>query len=354
MNVSLSVDPSVRAGLLRWLRFTGLAVLLIVVIEYLVLPQFVSARQNVHLLRSAQPELLAVALVLEALSLASYSLLSRGTLLPHAPAYAVLVRIDLSGLGMSHVIPGGGATAAALRYRLLRRAGVPNDAVISGTALQTAVSWLALVCVFIVGILLSLPKAFNEPVYLGAGEFALVLMVGFIVLGIVLSRRTERTVALVHRLGGRLSVGRRDTLERAVAGLAAKLNTLGTNRPLLLRTIAWALGNWVLDALCLWCCLRAYGFSDQPGPLLAIYGAVSLLAMLPVTPGGIGIVEAVLVPALVSVGADASTALMGVLTWRLMEFWLPIPIAMGTYLSLRLGAFRKLGRLEPDPVDDPR
>lgn len=340
MVTAAPVEQSIRSGLLRWLRLTGLLVVVIVVIEYLVLPQLVSARQDVHLLRSAQPELLLIALGLEALSLASYSLLSQGSLRPHAPTYGVLLRIDLTGLGLSHVIPGGGATAAALRYRLLLRAGVPNDGVIAGTALQTAVSWLALVSVFVVGILLSLPKAFNEPVYLGAGELALALMVVFVSLGAVLSRRTEGAVMFVHRLGRRLSVARLAAVENAVTGLAGKISSLGDNKPLLLRTIAWALGNWVLDALCLWCCLRAYGFTDQLGPLLAIYGAVSLLAMLPLTPGGIGIVEAVLIPALVSVGAEASIALMGVLTWRLIEYWLPIPIALGTYLSLRLGALR--------------
>jgi hypothetical protein len=41
-----------------------------------------------------------------------------------ARAYRTAVRIDLTGYGLSHVIPGGGAAAAAVRFRLLWRAGV--------------------------------------------------------------------------------------------------------------------------------------------------------------------------------------------------------------------------------------
>ncbi|MEP7088508.1 MAG: lysylphosphatidylglycerol synthase domain-containing protein [Nocardioidaceae bacterium] len=74
-----------------------------------------------------------------------------------------------------------------------------------------------------------------------------------------------------------------------------------------------------------------------PGPLLAAYGVANLLALLPLTPGGIGVAEGVLVPALVTFGAPQSAALLGVPTWRLAEYLLPIPLALVTYVSLRAG-----------------
>lgn len=110
---------------------------------------------------------------------------------------------------------------------------------------------------------------------------------------------------------------------------------------MLARTFSWAAGNWLVDALCLWLCLTAYGFSGAVGPVLALYGAVNLLAMVPTTPGGLGIVEGVLIPALVTIGAPVSVALLGVLTWRLVQFWLPIPVALAMYVSLRLGILRR-------------
>ena len=65
-----------------------------------------------------------------------------------------------------------------------------------------------------------------------------------------------------------------------------------------------------------------------------------MLATLPFTPVGVCVVETVLVPVLASLGAGSSVALLGVLTWRLLQFWLPVPIALLTYLSLQLGALR--------------
>jgi uncharacterized membrane protein YbhN (UPF0104 family) len=52
------------------------------------------------------------------------------------------------------------------------------------------------------------------------------------------------------------------------------------------------------------------------------------------------VVEGVLVPAVASLGAAASVALLGVLTWRLVQFWLPVPVALVSYISLRLGVLR--------------
>jgi uncharacterized protein (TIRG00374 family) len=79
--------------------------------------------------------------------------------------------------------------------------------------------------------------------------------------------------------------------------------------------LSYAVCNWVFDAMCLWVCLRGYGLSVQPASLLAAYGAENLLALLPVTPGGLGIVEGALIPALTGLGgAPLGPVTLGVLT----------------------------------------
>ena len=42
-------------------------------------------------------------------------------------------------------------------------------------------------------------------------------------------------------------------------------------------------------------------------------------------------------------GTPHAEAVIGVITWRLAEFWLPIPLAALAYLSLRTGPLRHLG-----------
>lgn len=58
------------------------------------------------------------------------------------------------------------------------------------------------------------------------------------------------------------------------------------------------------------------------------------LAIVPITPGGLGFVETGLTGALVLAGVDANSAVVATLLYRLMSFWLPIPVgalAWGTW-----------------------
>jgi hypothetical protein len=57
--------------------------------------------------------------------------------------------------------------------------------------------------------------------------------------------------------------------------------------------------------------------------------------VLPISPGGLGVIEGVLIPSLVGFGAARSVALLGVVSWRLFNFWAPIPVAGLCYVSMR-------------------
>ena len=141
--------------------------------------------------------------------------------------------------------------------------------------------------------------------------------------------------ARVYALVVRLPHVNARSVDGVVRNLAQSARALADNRHRLSRILAWAATNWLLDAACLWVCLRTFGYSEQVGPLLAVYGLVNLVAMLPITPGGLGIVEGVLIPAVVSFGSPRGVAVLGVLTWRLIAFWLPIPLSWLTMASLR-------------------
>ena len=90
----------------------------------------------------------------------------------------------------------------------------------------------------------------------------------------------------------------------------------------------------LLDALALWCSVRAFGHSLGPVGLIVAYGLANVAAALPLTPGGLGIVEGILVPTLVALQTTRGIAILGVLTWRLFSFWLPIPIGLACYAPL--------------------
>ncbi|MFI6674286.1 YbhN family protein [Kribbella sp. NPDC050469] len=91
----------------------------------------------------------------------------------------------------------------------------------------------------------------------------------------------------------------------------------------------------MLDAAALWVFLAAYGERVHPVMLLVAYCAASLAAIVPITPGGLGVVEGVLISMLLGFGVPADAAVLGVISWRLVQFWAPVPVAGLCYLSLR-------------------
>jgi hypothetical protein len=90
-----------------------------------------------------------------------------------------------------------------------------------------------------------------------------------------------------------------------------------------------------LDAACLWVFILAFGHTISPIDLLVAYGLANILAVIPITPGGLGIIEGLLIPTLVGFGVPHAQAILAVLSYRLVNFWIPIPVGGVAYASLR-------------------
>jgi uncharacterized membrane protein YbhN (UPF0104 family) len=96
-----------------------------------------------------------------------------------------------------------------------------------------------------------------------------------------------------------------------------------------------AVANWGTDLLCLFFALRAFGVSVSVVGIAVLYVVTQLVRQIPLTPGGIGVVEATLLTGLVSLGADAALAAGGVLAYRLLSFWLVVPVGLTSWLWTR-------------------
>ncbi len=82
-------------------------------------------------------------------------------------------------------------------------------------------------------------------------------------------------------------------------------------------------------------CVQAYGAHLAVGHVALVYLAGSALATASPTPGGLGVLEAALVAGLTSVGAPAGAGVSGVLTFRLLTFWLPLLPGLAAFQILR-------------------
>jgi hypothetical protein len=80
--------------------------------------------------------------------------------------------------------------------------------------------------------------------------------------------------------------------------------------------------------------VAAFSHFISPVDLLMAYGLANILAAIPITPGGLGVVEFVLVSMITGFGPNATQALSAVLAYRAVNFWLPIPFGGIAYASL--------------------
>jgi uncharacterized protein (TIRG00374 family) len=188
-----------------------------------------------------------------------------------------------------------------------------------------------------VALVVSVPLAGLRSVYeegaLLAGMLAM-LAVGALVF--FLTRGEEFAARAVRRLVRPLPGLTEERVESLVRQLAQSLRSLGADRDLLRRAIFWTALNWLLDAASLWAFLAAFGRFVDPVLLFVAYGVANVLAVIPLTPGGLGPVEFTAIGLLAAFGIPAPIATLGVLGWRLINFWLPIPVGAAAYVSLRV------------------
>jgi uncharacterized protein (TIRG00374 family) len=245
-----------------------------------------------------------------------------------AEHWGPVITSQLASNSFGRVVPGGIAAAGAMQYTMLARGGVPAAQAASG---MTASSLL------VFGILLALPLLalpavlFGAPVDPGLGRAALIGGVVFVLLvaagaaAILWDRPLVAVGRAAQRVRNRIQgsrAPRADLPQRLLRERDEVRDVLGRNwwQALLL-----AAGRWVLDYLTLLAALTAVHSSPRPSTVLLAFCAAQFLGTLPLTPGGLGFVEAGLTGTLVLAGVGAGAAVVATLAYRMVSFWLPIP-----------------------------
>jgi uncharacterized membrane protein YbhN (UPF0104 family) len=215
-------------------------------------------------------------------------------------------------------LPGGAAFSTAYTYRWMRSWGASRPAATWTLACGGVVASTSLAGLGVIGSLLAGSGAGWLSFALGtAGAVGVVLAVRG------LQRSPGAAVALgrwgVRRANGLL----RRPPEQGAAVVDELVAQLGSVRPRgrdLLAAAAFATANWALDVLCLAAAAAALGVSGLSlGLLLLTYTAGMATSSLSLVPGGLGVVDAALVLAMVAGGIPAAAALPVVLLYRLIS-----------------------------------
>ena len=322
----------------RPFRFTLKLLLFLAVVYYFVVPLVPDFRNALEDLRQVEPALLVLGLLLELVALYCYAPLMKAALgdAGHDITRGRLFRIQMSTRALSSIVPGGNAASSALGYRLLTLSGISGPD--AGFALATVGLGSAVVLNLILwcGLVVSILIRGVNPIYASAALAGVIVMglAAALVFGLMEGQgRSERAVRWIAR---KVRVDQ-DKAALVLHRVAERLDQLLSDRQLLGRVVLWATLNWMFDMAALWVFLRAFNTTMPIDAIIVSFGIANVLAAIPITPGGLGYVDASYVALLVGFGATRSRATLGVASYRFAQFFFPILLGGLMYLSLRVG-----------------
>ena len=257
---------------------------------------------------------------------------------PPQPSWGSVATAQLAGNAASKVVPGGPAAGGVLQGSLLVRDGQPGPVVASalaGVGLLTTAVLLLLPILTVPALLIGPPP--DEELQLGL-LVSLILAVVLVGLGVA-ALTWPRSVAVTGQIVGRcIHVVRRSVTPTQVADqlLAQRARVRAVFSGRWMRAVFAAAANRMLDYAALVAALIAFGANARPSEVLLAYVVAQALQMVPLTPGGLGFVESGLTALLVVIGVSPDTAVAGTLLYRLVQFWLPIPVGALAWAGWRL------------------
>ncbi len=333
-------DPSTPVFRRRFrpVRLTIKLILIVGVIYFLVIPLIPDLRDAVTDLNQVEPIFLIVGVALQFGAWFCYAMLTRSALgeLGKEISLMRMFRIQMSTKALGNIVPGGSAAGSALGYRLLTLSGVSGPD--AGFALATAGLGSAVVLnvLFWLALLVSIPLRGVNPLYVTAAMVGLAVMVVVALLVVGLQHGQGYAETFLRWLAKKCRFDG-DAATTALRQIGARLEDLVADRQLLKRVVLWASLNWVIDAASLWVFCYAFGGTLGLDALLVAFGLANVMAVIPITPGGLGIVEGIYIPTLVGFGLTRQSATLGVASYRLAQFWFPIVFGGLMYASLRVG-----------------
>jgi uncharacterized protein (TIRG00374 family) len=325
-SVETAPEPQ-RRSLVRtavWLGITAVSL-------YLVFPSVLEVLGSWDDVDRLAPGWLAAMVVMQAAALACLWALQRIAL--RVASWHAVATSQLAGNALAKVAPGGGAIGAALQYRMLVAAGLRGPTAAAGL---TAANLLVFAAVLAMPVV-ALPALLRGSV---AHDLLVVSVIG-VGLFVILAALGTVLVAMDGPLGwvGRTVQRVRNRLRpnaEPVRRLPDRLvherdRVLATVGPRWKRALLATGGRWVFDYLTLVAALAAVGESARPGLVLLAFCAAQLLAQIPITPGGLGFVEAVLTAMLTLAGVGAAAAVLTTFAYRLVSYWLPLPVGAAAW-----------------------
>ncbi len=254
-----------------------------------------------------------------------------------------------AGFTLSNIIPGGGAVAVATQYAVLAKYGVPQAraaAAVSADAIFTYLFTLAAPSIAVTLLVLEGRSA---------GGFVTTAIIGLtaVIISLIVIVAVLRSEGAARKIGG--------WVQKPLSAVLGKFKKKAPNVTIILvqfhdqaaelvktRWKALTITNvaaQMAPMLVLWAALEGLGVTQSQLSLVELFAAFSIALVLtafPITPGGLGTVDAALIGLLIAFGVESSTAVAADLLWRLG--WFFPQLLVGALAVAKYGWDRKQGR----------
>jgi uncharacterized membrane protein YbhN (UPF0104 family) len=316
----------------------GVFVLSAVAFLYFVLPKLTGFSSTAHRIESGDTWWIAVGVLLEVCSFAGYVVLFRAVFVrdPSPIGWSESYQITMAGLAATRLFAAAGAGGVALTAWALRRSGMEARLVAC-----RMVAFMVLLYVVYAGAVLLDGLGMGIGVLPGEGSFALTIVPAvvaallFAVAGAMalLPGDIERRLARWASGSGRLERWLASAVTvpaLAASGVRTAIELVRERDPGLLGAPAW----WGFDICVLWACFHAFGSAPPFTVILMAYFLGMVGNLLPL-PGGLGGVEGGMIGAFAAFGVNLDQAVLAVLAYRAISFWLPTVPGAIAYFQLR-------------------
>jgi uncharacterized protein (TIRG00374 family) len=224
-------------------------------------------------------------------------------------------------------LPAGSVIAPVYSFRQFRRRGA--DPAVAGWAVVATFVAAAVALTVLAAAGLAVAGAEGASLDL-VPVIGVVLLLAFAMGAVFVQERALIwTVTVLLGLSQRLTSWPRGELASYIDRIIKRLTAVRLSPRQVVSALSLGLANWTFDCACLAVSFLAVGAAVPWKGLLLAYGAGQLAANLPITPGGLGVVEGSLTIALVAFGGAATSTVLAVLLYRVISFWLILPTGWG-------------------------
>jgi uncharacterized membrane protein YbhN (UPF0104 family) len=277
-----------------------------------------------------------------------YELLGSGHL---AAPWGALIKMTFASQALANSLPGGNAVSSVYGFRWYRRFGADSTLATWALIGTFVASMVTLSLVAVLGLALAASEGASldlVPVLIGA--FVVTVAMGAV---FVYERPLEYLVTGSIRASRALTGRPRGDTAESIERIMRWVTVVRLGWREIRRIVGWGTANWLLDCACFAMMFPAVGAPIPWKGLLLAYGAGQLAATLPITPGGLGVVEGSITVALVAFGGVEATTVDAVLMYRFISFWLILVIgwALMGQLALEVRAGRWTRRALATEVD---